>query len=89
MPLPIPNGGKAATDMGGWAFVANSKGKNPEAAAKFIAWALGSTDAEGVQRQLQWNTVVKTNVPPRRLGAEGRGREEDLRGRRAGHLRRR
>ncbi|MFI5697253.1 ABC transporter substrate-binding protein [Kribbella sp. NPDC051586] len=66
IPLPTPDGGKAATDLGGWAFVANSKGKNPEAAAKFIAWALGSTDAAGVERQRQWNTVVKTNLPPRK-----------------------
>ncbi|MGC4939023.1 ABC transporter substrate-binding protein [Kribbella sp. DT2] len=66
IPLPTPDGGKPATDLGGWAFVANSKGKNPEAAAKFITWALASTDAEGVERQRQWNTVVKTNVPPRK-----------------------
>ncbi|TDO44952.1 multiple sugar transport system substrate-binding protein [Kribbella sp. VKM Ac-2527] len=66
IPHPTPEGGKQATDLGGWAFVANAKGKNPEAAAKFIAWALGSTDAEGVERGRQWNTVVKTNVPPRK-----------------------
>jgi multiple sugar transport system substrate-binding protein len=66
IPLPTPPGGKASTDLGGWAFVANAKGKNPEAAAKFITWALGSTDADGVERQRQWNTVVKTNVPPRK-----------------------
>jgi multiple sugar transport system substrate-binding protein len=65
-PLPLPDGGKASTDLGGWAFVANAKGKNPEAAAKFIAWALASTDAEGVERQRQWNSVVKTNVSPRK-----------------------
>jgi multiple sugar transport system substrate-binding protein len=66
VPLPLPPGGKATTDMGGWAFVANAKGKNPEAAAKFIAWALGSSDADGVERHRQWNTVVKTNIPPRK-----------------------
>ncbi|MEV0405110.1 sugar ABC transporter substrate-binding protein [Actinoallomurus sp. NPDC050550] len=65
-PLPTPPGGKAATDLGGWAFVANRKGKNPEAAAKFVAWALGSTDAPGVERVRQWNTVVKTNIPVRK-----------------------
>lgn len=65
-PLPTPPGGQPSTDLGGWAFVANAKGKNPEAAAKFIAWALGSTDAEGVDRQRRWNTVAKTNVPPRK-----------------------
>ncbi|TCO54757.1 ABC transporter substrate-binding protein [Actinocrispum wychmicini] len=64
-PLPTPPNGKGATDMGGWAFVANAKGGNPEAAAKFITWALGSTDQAGVERQRQWNTVIKTNLPPR------------------------
>jgi multiple sugar transport system substrate-binding protein len=64
-PLPAPPGGKTVTDMGGWAFVANAKGANPDAAAKFIAWALASTDQAGVERHRQWNTVVKTNLPPR------------------------
>ncbi|MDI1463136.1 sugar ABC transporter substrate-binding protein [Catellatospora sp. KI3] len=65
-PLPTPTGGTYTTDMGGWAFCANAKGGNPQAAAKFIAWALGSTDAEGVERMRQWNTVVKTNMPSRK-----------------------
>ena len=39
--LPTPPGGKYLTIGGGWAFVANAKGKNPEAAGKFCAWALG------------------------------------------------
>ncbi|MFG2058376.1 ABC transporter substrate-binding protein [Micromonospora sp. NPDC048930] len=65
-PLPTPAGGTYTTDMGGWAFVANAKGGNPAAAAKFIAWALGSTDADGVERMRQWNTVVKTNIPARK-----------------------
>src|SRR5215204_6736636 len=37
--LPVPEGGTYTTDMGGWAFVANSQGKDPEAAAQFIVWA--------------------------------------------------
>ncbi|MEV1173713.1 sugar ABC transporter substrate-binding protein [Nonomuraea sp. NPDC049784] len=65
-PLPVPDGGTYTTDIGGWAFVANAKGANPEAAAKFIAWALGATDAAGVERGRQWNTVVKTNLPARK-----------------------
>src|SRR5260370_31942009 len=40
--LPTPPGGKYTTVGGGWAFVANAKGRNPEAAAKFCVWALGS-----------------------------------------------
>lgn len=63
--LPIPDGGTDVTDMGGWAFCANAKGKNPEAAAEFVSWALASTDKAGVDRCRTWNTVAKTNIPPR------------------------
>lgn len=65
-PLPSPPGGRVTTDLGGWAFVANAKGGNPDAAARFITWALGSTDKDGVERHRQWNTVIKTNLPPRK-----------------------
>ncbi|UPK72995.1 sugar ABC transporter substrate-binding protein [Nocardioidaceae bacterium SCSIO 66511] len=65
-PLPTPPGGSASTAMGGWAFVANSKGKNPSKAAEFVIWALGSTDKAGVERCRKWNTVVKTNLPARK-----------------------
>ncbi|WP_199564918.1 ABC transporter substrate-binding protein [Spongiactinospora rosea] len=78
--LPTPQGGTYTTDMGGWAFVANAKGKNPEAAAKFIAWALGSMDAGSVERGRQWSTVVKTTVPPRKSvqkAAEEKGAFQD------------
>jgi multiple sugar transport system substrate-binding protein len=64
--LPQPDGGQYATDLGGWAFVANAKGGNPKAAAEFVTWALGATDKAGVERGRQWNTVVKTNVPARK-----------------------
>jgi multiple sugar transport system substrate-binding protein len=64
--LPVPSGGTYTTDMGGWAFVANAQGANPEAAAKFVAWALGSTEADGIERCRQWNSVVKTTVPTRK-----------------------
>lgn len=64
-PLPIPDGGKHVTDGGGWAFAVNAKGKNPEAAAEFVAWALASTDRAGIDRARKWNTVAKTNLPPR------------------------
>ena len=65
-PLPTPPGGRPSTDMGGWAFVANAKGRNPDAAAKFVAWALGSMDTAGVERARQWNTVAKSNLPARK-----------------------
>ena len=35
---------------GGWAFVANAQGKNPEAAAQFCVWALGSMSEDSIQR---------------------------------------
>lgn len=75
-PLPIPEGGKHVTDGGGWAFAVNAKGKNPDAAAKFVAWALASTDRAGIDRARRWNTVAKTNLPPRksvRAAAEDHG----------------
>ena len=63
--LPVPAGGKYVTVGGGWAFVANAKGKNPEAAAKFIAWALASMAPDSIQRVVDWCTVAKSDMPPR------------------------
>lgn len=63
--LPVPTGGKYVTVGGGWAFVANSMGKNPEAASKFIAWALASMAPDSVQRVVDWCTVAKSDMPPR------------------------
>lgn len=57
--LPSPDGGRYMTDSGGWAAVVNKHGKNPEAAAEFVAWALASTDDEGVARMAEWATVAK------------------------------
>ena len=50
---------------GGWAFVANAKGKNAEAAGKFIAWALGSMEPDSIQRVVDWCTVAKSDMPTR------------------------
>ncbi|HTJ58691.1 MAG TPA: sugar ABC transporter substrate-binding protein [Devosiaceae bacterium] len=63
--LPTPPGGKYVTVGGGWAFVANAKGKNPEAAGKFIAWALASMDKDSIQRVVDWCTVAKSDMPTR------------------------
>lgn len=63
--LPVPTGGKYVTVGGGWAFVANAKGRNPEAAAKFIAWALASMSKESIARVVDWCTVAKSDMPPR------------------------
>jgi multiple sugar transport system substrate-binding protein len=63
--LPIPKGGKYVTVGGGWAFVANAKGKNPAAAGKFIAWALASMSPDSIQREIDWCTVAKSDMPTR------------------------
>lgn len=63
--LPNPQGGKYVTVGGGWAFVANTKGKNPEASGKFIAWALASMSPDSIQREVDWCTVAKSDMPTR------------------------
>ncbi|MGI8475843.1 MAG: ABC transporter substrate-binding protein [Thermomicrobiales bacterium] len=65
-PLPLPPNGKPSTDLGGWAFVANAKGADPESAAKFCVSALGSTSADSVKRNVEWCTVAKSDMPPRK-----------------------
>lgn len=64
-PLPTQPGGKPATDLGGWAWVVNSKGKNPEAAARFCIEVLGSTSQRSVDLMVEWCTVAKRDIPPR------------------------
>lgn len=63
--LPTPANGKYVTVGGGWAFVANSKGKNPEAAGQFCAWALASMDQGSIDRVASWCTEAKSDMPPR------------------------
>lgn len=63
--LPSPASGKYVTVGGGWAFVANAAGKNPEAAAKFIVWALGSMAPDSIKRVVDWGTVAKSGMPTR------------------------
>ncbi len=63
--LPVPAGGTYKTVAGGWAFVANAKGKNAEEAAKFCAWALASMSPDSIQRGVDWISKVKSDVGPR------------------------
>lgn len=63
--LPIPAGGTYKTVAGGWAFVANAKGKNPEEAARFCAWALASMQPDSIQRGVDWISKAKSDVGPR------------------------
>jgi multiple sugar transport system substrate-binding protein len=69
-PLPVPPGGKPSSDLGGWAFVANAKGRNPEQAAKFCVWALGSMQEDSIQRVVDWCTKAKSDVSPRKSALE-------------------
>lgn len=63
--LPVPPDGTYTTDAGGWAFAANAEGKNPDAAAQFIVWAIGSMQDDSVQRVVDWCTEAKSDMPPR------------------------
>ena len=69
--LPTPAGGKYVTVGGGWAMVANAKGKNPDAAGKFCAWALGSMSPDSMARVVDWCTKAKSDMPPRQSALEG------------------
>jgi len=63
--LPLPPNGTYTTDLGGWAFVANSKGQDPETAAQFCVWALGSMSEDSIQRGVSWCTEAKSDMAPR------------------------
>jgi multiple sugar transport system substrate-binding protein len=63
--LPTPPGGKYVTDLGGWSFCANAQGSNPEAAAEFCAWALGSMKDDCINRMVDWVIRAKSDVAPR------------------------
>ncbi|WP_211239518.1 ABC transporter substrate-binding protein [Jiangella gansuensis] len=70
IPLPVPDGGEPATVLGGWAFAANALGRNPDEAARFCAWALGSMDDDGIARVANWCTDAKRDISPRRSSLE-------------------
>lgn len=64
--LPVPPNGTYTTGLGGWAFVANAKGKDPETAARFVVSAIGSMDDTSVQRVVDWCTKAKSMTGPRK-----------------------
>lgn len=70
--LPTPANGKYVTVGGGWAFVANAKGRNPDAAAEFCAWALGSSEQGSIERVATWCTEGKSDMPPRNSALKAR-----------------
>lgn len=63
--LPLPPNGTYTTDLGGWGFVANAQGKDPETAARFCAWALGSMSPDSIQRGVDWISKAKSDIGPR------------------------
>ncbi|WP_309082944.1 sugar ABC transporter substrate-binding protein [Chelativorans sp.] len=71
--LPTPPNGKYVTVGGGWAFVANAKGKNPDAAAEFCAWALASMEQDSIDRVVTWCTKAKSDMPPRNSALQAGG----------------
>ncbi len=60
-PLPVPEGGEAASVAGGWKICANANSKNAEEAAKFAVWMFGDDPA----RMEQWCTQTKFAFAPR------------------------
>lgn len=66
-PIPIPAGGKAATDAGGWKMAVNGQSKHAAEAAKFVMWAFGSSD---LTHALKWGTEVKFAYSPRKSVVE-------------------
>lgn len=63
--LPLPPNGMERTVLGGWAFVANARGADPETAARFIVSSIGSMEDAAINRVLDWCTVSKSDMPPR------------------------
>ncbi|MEV4683672.1 ABC transporter substrate-binding protein [Streptomyces kurssanovii] len=68
--LPAPEGGEYTTALGGWSFCANAQGRNPDAAAEFCAWALGSMSDDSIDRMVDWCTRAKSDVAPRATALE-------------------
>ena len=63
--LPTPPNGVDRSVLGGWAFVANAQGADPETAAQFIVSSIGSMEDAAINRVLDWCTVSKSDMPPR------------------------
>lgn len=64
-PMPVPPGGHPETVLGGWAFVANARGGDPEAAARFCVWAIGSMRQDSIDRMVDWCIKAKSDIAPR------------------------
>ena len=71
--LPAPPGGETATCLGGWAWCVNSRGKDPEAAARFTVEVMGSMRQESIDAGVEWNGVAKGNIAARASVTEAIG----------------
>lgn len=60
-PLPVLEGGEAASVAGGWKICANANSENPEEAAKFAIWMFGDDPV----RMEEWCTKTKFAFAPR------------------------
>lgn len=60
-PLPVPEGGEAASVAGGWKICANANSEYAEEAAEFAVWMFGDDPA----RMEQWCTDIKFAYAPR------------------------
>ena len=69
-PCPTPPNGQPKSVLGGWSFVANAKSKDPETAAKFCVWALGSMSDDSIGRVVDWCIKAKSDVSPRKSALE-------------------
>jgi multiple sugar transport system substrate-binding protein len=69
-PCPTPPSGQPKSVLGGWSFVANAKGKDPETAAKFCVWALGSMSDDSIGRVVDWCIKAKSDISPRKSALE-------------------
>src|SRR5699024_6890953 len=68
--LPVPDDGEYVTATGGWAFAANARGRDPDAAARFCVWALGSMGEESIGRVASWCLEAQSYLPYRRSAPE-------------------
>jgi multiple sugar transport system substrate-binding protein len=69
-PLPIPPNGQSKTILGGMTVAANAKGHDPEAAAEFCVWAIGSMSDDSIQRGVDWCIKAKSALPTRKTVLE-------------------
>lgn len=71
--LPAPPGGDHTTCLGGWAWCVNSRGRDPEAAARFTVEVMGSMRQESIDAGVEWNGVAKGNIAARASVTEAIG----------------